>query len=389
MFFKKGVFNTAPLVPGTFLNIPSLGAVIEWLLKIEFSTDDPAPLLDPYVGEVGSLNVVDTGAIMSVSGGEVIPSATITGVADPSLTDVVSRTRATGLACFVNFRNYTAYGIATNSVSGGFAIAAVPSATQILGFSIQSNLIRGKNLGAGVTTELASMTDDTLKKMCIVLLSTGHYIIDATEGILAWVDNVGNQATVYPAILDGVAGRAPFGLDYIRCAQLSAPFDTDLGLAMDYELGAVSAGKTFSAVSSYNAVTGDANHELIATTVPSPGSIYYFFREQDPNNRWNIRITAGGDLRLEEVIDGTPTNKQTAAGVVSDGGQIKIIAEGETIRGYYNDAIVWTHTGASNFKTATDSSLDSLGTGGAVSNIKIRPVKLAGSALQEITRHAS
>src|SRR5690349_5011788 len=50
------------------------GNNIVYFLDIEFSTDDAAPINNPYTGEIGSLATQDTNSALSVSGGDLVLS---------------------------------------------------------------------------------------------------------------------------------------------------------------------------------------------------------------------------------------------------------------------------------------------------------------------------
>ena len=93
---------------------------------------------------------------------------------------------------------------------------------------------------------------------------------------------------------------------------------------------------------------------------------------------------------MVEHVGGAPTTRGSAgAGTVSSGNRLVVITEDEEIKGYVENSLVWTYSSAANFKTEIDAELDSLGTGGAVSDVRIWPRQLAGEALSEIERHTS
>ena len=208
----------------------------------------------------------------------------------------------------------------------------------------------------------------------IILRSTGAFVVAAggafSSATLLWVYGSGTTATLYPC---AVNYNATSSVDYLRALALPAPFDTDTGLATDVHAGSVSAGTTFSH-------EADCLIEFTATTVPSGDSIDVQFRKQDATNFWTCRINSSGDIALIETVAGSETSRGSAAGVVSSGHRVVIIADGTTIRGYSNNVLRWTYASATNFATATAGELDALGTGGAVSDLITWPRTLSGTA---------
>jgi hypothetical protein len=108
--------------------------------------------------------------------------------------------------------------------------------------------------------------------------------------------------------------------------------------------------------------------------------MYVRFRVQDSNNYWSIRITNIGTLVLEEVVAGVISQRINVVAIVSSGHRIVVVAEGSTIRVYSNNDLRGTYASASNFSTAAAGELNSLGTGGAVSDIVAWPRTISGAA---------
>lgn len=359
------------------------GFVPNWLLKIEFSTDDAAPLTDPYVGEVGELDVLDTGAIMAASAGEIVPNAATTGLANPYLIDLTPVIRTVGMATLFRIRNYSAFGTNGANFYFGHSRITTPAFTDARSsFAVTNNgLLFLTNPGGASGVVLSPFASNTFYKLIVILRTAGAFYVNGDSGVLYWIDHSDTTNPLYSITLTATGGRHPFGLDYMRRLQLPAPFNTDDGLAMDSLDGIVSAGQTFTASSAYNQTDGDGIHELIITTVPSADNVDYFFRKQDSSNYWNMRVTSAGLFELNEIVAGTPTQRAVSgAGAVTGGERLVLVVEDEVIKGYIGNTLSWTYSSAANFKTETAAELDALGTGGRVDDVKIWPRQLAGDA---------
>jgi hypothetical protein len=119
----------------------------------------------------------------------------------------------------------------------------------------------------------------------------------------------------------------------------------------------------------------DCRIEYIVTTLPSGGSILVRFRAQDSSNAWSIRTNASGSLILDEIVDGSaqPPRASMASGLAA-GHKVEIVVNGITIQGYSNGVLRWTYSSATNFQTQTSGIVASLGTGGAIADLKVRPL---------------
>ena len=128
-------------------------------------------------------------------------------------------------------------------------------------------------------------------------------------------------------------------------------------------------------------MAGNAKKTVAVARSTSGDNVDVAIRMQDADNYWFCRVNSSGDISLLEVIDGdTPVQRSTAAGVVSTGHRVVIIADGTTIKGYSNNTLRWTYASATNFATATDGKVLALGTGGAVSDLKTWPRTLGATA---------
>jgi hypothetical protein len=153
------------------------------------------------------------------------------------------------------------------------------------------------------------------------------------------------------------------------------------GLATDWLPGTCYAGDTFTH-------EADAVLEYTVDTLPSSGSISIVFRSQDSSNLWRVQINSAASCDLYEVVAGSPTYKNGAATAVSNGSRVVVICDDTTINVYVDNALKFTQSSASNFKTATAGELNSLGTGGAVSDIIAWPRYLSGAPLKILENYS-
>ena len=345
----------------------------DWLIRDEFTDTVAAGSVNGTAATPGPGNraVTDTesklsvgSGVMTISGGKASPSPS-----DPKL--IFSATRAAGLAFVSNFTidsfsfaAYIGWGRST-------ALRLEEDALWIRSTSLINLLTDASGLSTAIDTTLATAT---AYSVAIVLRSAGAlYCIKGgiyTNWTLLYKTAVAATADLYAGINNY---NCALHSDYIRLISLPAPFDTDDGLATDTHSGSVAAGTTF---------VHEGNHILeYAATVPSGDNVDVAIRMQDADNYWFCRVNSSGDISLLEVIDGdAPVQRSTAAGVVSTGHRVVIIADGTTIKGYSNNTLRWTYSSATNFATATAGKVLALGTGGAVSDLKTWPRTLSGTA---------
>jgi phage-related tail fiber protein len=127
--------------------------------------------------------------------------------------------------------------------------------------------------------------------------------------------------------------------------------------------GSRSAGDSFTH-------EADAYITFTVDAVPTAGRIEVFVRRQDANNLWKIRIYSSGAFSLEEIVGGALTTRSfAAAGTVSDGDEIIIELDDESIIAYVGGAVKLNYALAANFKTETSGELERLVTAGEVSDI--------------------
>jgi hypothetical protein len=127
--------------------------------------------------------------------------------------------------------------------------------------------------------------------------------------------------------------------------------------------GAVSAGQAFPH-------EADGWIEWTQTAAPSADATRVRFRQQDENNRWDVQVVGGGDLYLFEWVAGGPTARGFVGAGVTNGDVLVVELTGTTIRVYVDGSQAIEYASATNFATRTTGEVSTLGTGGAVSDLR-------------------
>lgn len=325
---------------------------ITYFLRVEFSTDDAAPLTDPYIGEVGDIKPTQTNGNLSVASGLLsVPAAA------PAAFNVV------GYYC----RSASAGGFSRTGGRAFFVEKTISTATyHVMGWHNAANI----NLGAGTpfayfrnaatpsiyenTNILAipySETTGTSYINCFIARPTVGGFMLAKGGAqsswsLLWVSENGNSATLYPAFdnRDNIMTH-----DYIRGWLLPAPFDTDDGIAT-FTDSTLASGDAFTG-------TADGHHKFFFTLNGAPsandeGAVLEFRRvTTDECFRAKVKRNAGNtawDFHVRSVtggVESTPAGWTDVTGV-STPNEIYVIASGNSLYFYTGASGVHTKRGA-------------------------------------------
>lgn len=358
-----------------------------FLLRDDFITADASPVESPHACEpIGVLTFVQAtaGSRLSIANGKLVfPVNTgitagnsgayaANSIADPTS---VPYTRAAGLVILTkvsvsvsNGQNIPAlWKVTANSVNGTAANGA------------RYGLVRGTNnlmaaldhTGAAFTLWPWAILNDCL--FAVVLRSTGYFLYGKTNLFtnwsLLWVGVLGNTTPMYAVVTSGSGGLAE--METWRVTQLPSPFDSDYGLVTQRFIGAVELGQSYVHES-------DSIIEFICTTLPSSGSIDVQFRLLNASNTWSLQITSAGALTLYEIVAGVSTSRGT--GTVTAGARVTIMFYDVYIRVVIGQISAVVYDTATNFADNVSGVVQSLGTGGVLSDMNIWPVVLPAHA---------
>lgn len=223
----------------------------------------------------------------------------------------------------------------------------------------------------------STATDYTF--IVIARLNGGYFLLQNDR--LVYVVAAGTAGTLYPVLSNQqIVATMPTAV-LVKLSD-STQFATDYGSVTQRLAGARSAGDTYSH-------TADCLIETTITTLPSAGQIELEFRQDTANTDcWRVTVDSAGNLDLDELVSGTPTQRGTSAAAVANGNRLVIVADDDDINVYCDDVLEITYTSAANFKTAIAGELESEGTGGAVSDIVTWPFHVDAAFSQMITELA-
>ena len=325
-------------------------------LRDLFATDDAAPLTNPRVCEPGpgQFNVVDSGWL-AISGGQLVVNGTPAN--NDGMSQSVAPTRRAGLAFLLDCPARTT----TNTTLRWGWNTAFPGNPNY-GFRYTS------------TTTLTALSSSTsmgtftlgggLHRTALVQRSTGCFAVvqSPTYGPrLVWVfDNLATN--LRSTLVASGTGASNLVMDNWRVVDLPAPWNSDYGIVTQRVSGVVPDDQAFTHAA-------DALIEFTVATLPASGQIEVRFRIQDASNYWQVTVDSSGTVDLDEVVAGTPTQRGTLASAISAAERVTIRLEASAIKVYGGVTQEINYASASNFATATSGKVETLGTGGVISDL--------------------
>lgn len=351
-------------------NIGSSGPILDFLARFDFPVDDDAPITSPYTEGTGTLNFTQTtaGDRYSIVGSELVyPSAPSIG--SSGALDAVSRTRTPGLAlaASVKIKNF------------GGGNSALPAAWKADN-NVNGSAGGGKRWGIFFTAAALYIAADSNTALqlqlhylgvrylpVIVLQSTGALMFIKGGRFTNWtlyhVSTQGTSTPVY-ALLTPVSGGLNANQNTFRETQLSSLFTSTTEFLHAEYSGSVSSGEVF---------TNPANciYDFTLTTLPSAGVISICPRYQDANNKWSLEIGTTGAMNLYTTVAGVKT--LVSGPVTASAGNRIVITAHKSYMNANVAAATSLNLGVIRNILASQSGgiLESLGTGGVISNLKI------------------
>ena len=356
-----------------------LSEEIGYLLRDEFSTDRAAGAANGTPAEPGpgKRTIVDTESKITISSGTLVFAGgrAAPGYGDPSYYLNNAIARSTGLTVLFKMALNTT--LAWNRMGWNQDGTTTPG-RNALGFFSGGGIYIFDNPGANILVDAAYTA--TTYTVAICLRAAGAFYLIKGGAYSAWTLLwIGVHDTTTPVYLVDNNHSQNCNVEYYRAARLPYPWNDAFGIVTQRMAGARANGDQF---------THAANCliEWTATTVAATQQVS--FRLEDVDNCWRVDAAADGSLILYEVVAGTPTSRGTgAAGSVANGQRVVVIADGTTIKVFANNVLKITYATANNFATCTAGQIDSLGEGGAISDLVIWPRTLGGSAAALLDKH--
>lgn len=349
-----------------------------YLLRDEFTTDQPAPLTSPRTCEPGpgTAKIVDTGNKLSISGGRIVNAGAVTA-GDPSIS-FSSFARSTGMAIVADVTKKVSsatFTVGTDTVENGWLLQDVGLHCSFFGsggglFAIEAQ---------GISGVIGTHADETNYTIAVVLRSAGGFVLIKggiySSWTLLYITRRVTNATIYPTITGGNTSVWTSG--YIRRVQLG-------GLWQSSDYG-ISTGYTASPASG-----AELTHEAdclssVLWTAATNATLEFDIRRTDADNRWIVRCDqAGGTIKLIQREGGTETERSSAAQTWTNNTQyhILIAAYGSIIDvhvGTGTGALKNTYASATFNQTATSAKITA--SAGALANFATWPRTLSGAAL--------
>lgn len=353
---------------------------IVYQLRADFPVDATAPMGQSpitYNAEVGDLLLYQQDGVAEwlIDDGVLQVSAAST---TPSSVYMImqSMARAAGLALKTRVAQNPngTEGVVTASPLVGWT---TPSA---IGISTITGVWWYTSNSAFVTTDknndsiflLPTPVINTFYEIVVILRASGSFLL--IDGVLEAVLNNGSDVSVRPLVLTFSAQRHTPKIDKARVGQLGPIWQSDATVASALLPGARSVNDSFSHQA--NSVLLD----FVLTTLPSAGAIEVDICRQDANNCWRISVDSSGNYRLYEVVAGTPTLRLYTTAQAGDRLVCALNGTRARLTRVRSDASATTglYASVSTFTTQTAGLVKSLGTGGAISDLRAYPMQLTG-----------
>lgn len=335
---------------------------IEYLLKLDFNTDIPAPLPSPYSERIGSVILTDTGNYASIAGGN-YQYNTAGGFQDPMInTGVYTRVPGLALLSSVNFtqRAYLGwYNGATNV------------------YTVEPENIGGIYDNGSALSGLRT-ADGTSYGVAIVLFATGasYWLKMAGTWKIRWVSFFGSMNVFAAAKSISAAGARYIDYFYIR---MITALSSNTKILYTYKDVPVS-GTEYS-------VTADA---LLEMTVTAPAVLdgdantrcgYYYRTDADLTPAWHCYVDGTGAFRLDSIAaDGTRTNRINVAGVIVGGATrtLRTLCDGTFHECWTLAGTSWTRQGGNIIVSLNDTVtrlIPGIPAGWSASNLYVWPME--------------
>lgn len=354
------------------------GAALAYLLKDEFTTTEAAPLASPRTCEPGpgTLTIVDTGNLASITGGKLILNDDLTNQTK-LYTSLLTSSVGYGMACKFTPRttsgggNKDTYFARTKSTSWD---SSTDAGIWLRGLFFR---ISEKNLNGTVPFSVVLNTEYTI---AIIARTAGNfYLVKGgvyTEWTLLHVTKLftGNNHLLIQKNATGMKAD----VDYWRYFVLESLWPGDFGIADTYIANPSSGTTATHAAECPTEVTWSASAGVTAE---------FDLRYTDDNNRVVVRCSqSGSTIKILEVVGGVETERASAAQTWTPGSSYRVlmILSGTRLNTFVNDTDKNSYTGLS--ASLTGNTMRVTASAGTLSDLVVWPGTLSGATLTELER---
>ena len=351
-------------------NIPN------WTLNDQFTTAQGAPLATPRTAEPGpgTITIVDTGNLLSISGGRIVSSGAW-GTSDPKVARLATFARAVGRA----FRAVVRRPAGSNN--GPFVGVLTSSSgandyTNVVTFFLRNSsaVLDIIETGSGFAQfTVGNYSNSVDADLWMIMRSTGWFYVHNNK--LMYVSRLDASANVFDwRVACNQTNTAALQIDTMQNVDLGGAWASDFGIATDY--------KATSAAGDTIVMIADAliEHTFTAQTGVTKNIM---FRYVDDNNCLICRCDqAGGSIKIFERNAGVETEKTggTTTQTWTNGTSYRVVimCDGTEIRTWTASTVAITgknNTTSSFQQTATVAKVDHAGTNFASwpRNVTINP----------------
>lgn len=348
----------------------SFGVRLSFVFQDWFQTQRAAGAVNGTDAEPGPgvRTCVDTNSLITINASGQLQVSGTPAANDRVYVPASLMTRAPGLACAIDF--------VSGSISGASAFGWLNAAGGGIACIAGNNYgdTNSDNVGIGFSSGKTAM---------VVLRAAGAYYIvkSGSTYTLYWEDTDGGSGNAVVGVACAAVSHNLAKFDNFRVMQLPEPWVSTYGLCTTALVGVRAANDIFTHQADF---LGDCRF----TALPTAGQIQIAIRMQDDNNYWRIDVNPDGSGALQEVVNGTPTSRATCVAGSFGGGGTKT-----TFRAYGSTIVVariglqkMLYASATNFQTATQGKILSLGTGGAITGMFTYPRIISGAALSSLSQ---
>lgn len=337
-------------MPSNLALLGAGGSGVVYLLRDEFTTAAAAPLASPRTCEPGpgTLTIVDTNNIASITGGKLRKNGT------PAVGDKTASgsaiTRAAGRAILWEIANRTTLG-ANNLYCLLHSVTNTQSGLYGFRYSSTTTIaIRASGVGADTAVLGAGVHE-----FALIMRATGALLFGRNGGS-------GSYSLLY---VFSQSTADLFWYTYLNVAS-AVDYQEDNVRAVDFPLSYQTPTDQKATSANSDTITMPADAWVFHTITAATGVTQELMvRRVDDNNCWIIRMDqAGGTIRIFEKVAGVETQQSSLSQTWTNATQYRVgvLCTGTTIKSVVADTAKNSYTSASSFQSSTGVKVSNAGT---------------------------